>query len=335
MCENAFLRIEAPEAAQRISDRFVKKRWPRRLSAFARRVNPLLKDLLKGMQYYWVTDQAEYATDLLFRTPRALKELYEKLLERATLRFSAEDVMTFLGRKLNGHFKGEISAELKKKRWPGARVKHRMKQNWIKMYDKHGCVLRVETVINRPYEFKIRRFGVRSGERVVGWFPMAKGVSNLYRYAEVSRSANERYLDALAEVGDSTEARLELRRVAQPKHVEGRSYRGFNPAAAEDITLFKSVLRGEHAIHGFRNFDIRRQLFREGKDLRERRRQSAYVSRLLKRLHVHGLIAKIPRSRRWRVARRGLRTMGAALEFHQVGFFDAFERIRDNERQSA
>ena len=36
-----------------------------------------------------------------------------------------------------------------KRRWPGARVKHWMKGNWIKMYDKHGCVLRVETVIMR------------------------------------------------------------------------------------------------------------------------------------------------------------------------------------------
>ena len=25
------------------------------------------------------------------------------------------------------------------------------------MYDKHGCVLRVETVINDPYEFEVRR----------------------------------------------------------------------------------------------------------------------------------------------------------------------------------
>lgn len=335
MVGNAFLSIEDPERAQRIANRFVKKKWPRILSAFSRRVNPLMRDLLGGMEYYWVTDQAEYATDVLFRGPGALKGLYEKLLERATLRFSAEDVMTFLGRKLNGNFKGEIQCDLKKKRWPGARVKHRMKKNWLKMYDKHGCVLRVETVINSPYEFKVRRSGVRQGNKVVGWFPMAKGVSNLYRYAEVSLSANKRYLDALAEVSDSTEARLELQRAAQPKHVGGKSYRGFNPASASDIALFKSVLRGEHAIQGFRKFDIRRRIFKERKDTRERRRQSAYVSRLLKRLHVHGLVGKIPRSRRWRISRKGLRIMGAAVEFHHSGFFDARQKICDNLRKSA
>jgi hypothetical protein len=335
MRENAFVWIEDTKRAQLFSNRFVKRNWPRILSTFARRVNPHLKDLLRGMEYYWVTDQAEYATDILFRSPSALEGLYEKLLERATLDFSAEDVMTFLGRKLNGNFKGEILNDLRKKRWPGARVKHRIRNNWIKMYDKHGCVLRVETVINRPYEFKVRRRGVRNGEQVVGWFPMAKGVSNLYRYGEVSRSANERYLDALAAVDDPTEARGELRAVSQPKRVDGRSYRGFNPAASDDIALFESVLRGEHIIQGFRNIDIRHRLFKESKDARDRRRQSAYVSRLLKRLHVHGLIAKIPRSRRWRVSRKGQRIMGAALEFHKRGFLDAFQKICENLRESA
>jgi len=44
-----------------------------------------------------------------------------------------------------------------------------MKTNWIKMYDKHGCVLRVETVINDPYEFKVRRRAGRRGHRTLGW----------------------------------------------------------------------------------------------------------------------------------------------------------------------
>lgn len=333
--ENSFVWIDDIKRAQRFANALVKKKWPRILSAFARRVNPLMKGLLKGMGYYWVTDQAEYATDILFRSRGVLKDLYEKLLERATLRFSAEDVMTFLGRKLNGNFKGEIQGDLKKKRWPGARVKHRIKGNWIKMYDKHGCKLRVETVINRAYEFKVRRLGVRKGERVLGWFPMAKGVSNLYRYAEVSLSANERYLNALANFEDPSEGRLELRKLAQPKRTGGRSYRGFNPAAEDDIALFESVLRGEHAIQGFRNADIRCRILKESREIRQRRRQSAYVSRLLKRLHVHGLIAKIPRSRRWRITSRGHQVLGAALEFHHAGFFDRFKKICDNLRKSA
>ena len=82
-----------------------------------------------------------------------LRALHARLLRHATLCLRAEDVLTFLGRKLHGKFAGEILNDWKR-RWPGARVKHAMKANWIKMYDKHGCVLRVETVINDPYELR-------------------------------------------------------------------------------------------------------------------------------------------------------------------------------------
>ncbi|HJW69193.1 MAG TPA: hypothetical protein VJ829_07545, partial [Candidatus Binatia bacterium] len=74
-------------------------------------------------------------------------------------------------------------------RLPGARVKHWMKTNWIKMYDKHGCVLRVETVINDPYEFKVRRRAGRRGHRTLGWHPLPKGVACLPRYATGSAAA--------------------------------------------------------------------------------------------------------------------------------------------------
>ena len=53
--------------------------------------------------------------------------------------------------------------DCQKGRWPGARIKHRMKNNWLKMYDKFGWVLRIETVINNPSEFRVRRLRTRQG----------------------------------------------------------------------------------------------------------------------------------------------------------------------------
>jgi len=74
---------------------------------------------------------------------------YVRLLRYATLYLRAEDVLTFLGRKLHGGFTGEIPNEWKR-RWPGARLKDWTKGNWIKMYDKHGCVLQVENPATAP-----------------------------------------------------------------------------------------------------------------------------------------------------------------------------------------
>lgn len=126
--QNGFVWIEDPQRAQRLANRFVKNRWPRILEAFAQRVNPLINDLLEPMQYYWIIEQAEFATDVMFADRATLRPLYQALLRHATLCFSAEDVMSFLGPKLHGRFEGQLLNQYKK-RWPGARVKHQIKQN--------------------------------------------------------------------------------------------------------------------------------------------------------------------------------------------------------------
>jgi len=315
--ENAFHSIDPKQLqrAQRFANDIAKMNWPQILEKYARLVNPLLGNLLKGMTHYWVTDQAEYSTDLMFDSPETLQPLYQQLVNHATLQFSAEDVLTFLGRKLTGHFQGEVSNDYKK-RWPGARVKHRMKNNWIKMYDKHGQVLRVETVINRPDEFKVRREVTRKGEQVMAWAPMRKGVGNLWRYAEVSRRANDRYLEALSVTVPqaNVEMKRSLERLGCRVKVNGRSHRGFNPLNAEDRELFLAVFRGEHCLNGITNRSVCEHLA-PGRPVD--RRFSNRVSRLLKRLQVHGLIAKIPRSRRWRVSESGTRLIASILDIHE------------------
>jgi hypothetical protein len=313
--DNVFLSIEDPARAQRFADRFVHIKWPRIFTAMARRVNPLLRDLLAGMEYYWVVEQAEYAHDVMFTDRAALGPLYDKLAKHAALCFSAEDVLGFLGKKLHANYKGEVLTDYGK-RFPGVRVKHRMGRNGIKMYDKQGSVLRVETTINHPKDFKVYREGRREGERVKDWFPMCKGVAYFYRYAEVARAANTRYLEALAGIPDPAEARRELHSLASPVREKGRSHRGFNPALERDVQLFTAALRGEHAIQGFRNKDIRRQIFGADTDADCTRRRSAAVSCRLRNLHVHGLIARIPRSRRWRTTKTGQVIMSVVVKLH-------------------
>ncbi len=191
-----------------------------------------------------------------------------------------------------------------------------MKNNRIKMYDKHARVLRIETVINRPGEFKVRREVTRNGERVMAWAPMPKGVGNLWRYVEVSRRANHRYLEALAAAVPEPDASVErsLEKLGKSVKVNGRSHRGFNPLSSEDREWFWAVFRGEHCLNGLTNRSVRERLY-PGRCCD--RRTSNKVSRLLKRLHVHGLLAKVPRSRRWRVSESGLRLITSILDVHE------------------
>src|SRR5439155_3810814 len=177
----------------------------------------------------------------------------------------------------------------------------------------------VETVINNPREFKVRRWRVRQGQRRLVWCPMNKGVGNLYRYQEVAQSANARYLEALAVVDNPEPAYRDVQELTEPKEARGRSHAGFNPARAQDVQLFRAVLDGNHLVRGFRNADIRQALYGSSKKAEQRRRQSTAVSRLLKRLHVRGLIAKVPRTRRWQVTQKGRRLLGAAVQLYHHG----------------
>lgn len=319
--DNAFTALDDPQRAQELADRFAKLPWAKQLTRWARHVNPLLSrgGWLTGMDYYWVTDQAEYATDILFASRGKLRELYPRLLDHAAVNFSARDILTFLGRKLHGNFQGEVLTDLKKKRCPGARVKHRMKENWLKMYDKFGLILRVETVINQPREFRVRRKRERKGQMQMVWSPMNKGVVNLPSYHHVAKASNERYLNALSVVGDPTPMYHQVSQLAESKKCRGRRYAGFNPARREDVQLFQAVLSGDHLLRGFRNVDIRQALWGESKDRCERRRQAHAVTRRLKRLHVRRLLAKIPRTHRWRVTDRGHRLLGTIVHLHYHG----------------
>jgi hypothetical protein len=316
--DNAFVQLADRAAAQRSADRFTRLPWPKILERYARRINPLLHQELKGLSHYWVIDQAEYATDLRFTSKEALAGLYLRLLEFALLTFSPKKVFSYLGRKWHARFDGEVQTHYKSVREPGACVKHFMKKNWLKMYDKLGLLLRVETVINQPGEFKVlRECRHQDGTTSLGWFAMCKGVGNLHHYQSHALACNQRYLEALAAVDDPTPGYDDLKKLTEPQRQQGRSYAGFNPAREDEARLFAAVLAGDHIAQGFRNRDIRTVLYAESPTDRQRQRHSAAIGRLVKRLHVRGLVVKVPRTRRWRVTDQGRRVLGDTLQTYR------------------
>jgi hypothetical protein len=313
LADNAFAELSDWRAAAKLAARIVKRNWPRLLGRLAKRFNPLLEEDLQGLEYYWVTDQAEYATDVVFKDEQTLQSLYPRLVEHASLCLGTEDVLRFLGRRLSVHLKGEVETR-RVRRVEGVCVKHQHESNRLKMYDKGGRILRIETVINQPRAFRVRRWRTRQGSKELAWQPLCKGVAWLWRYAEVAGAANHRYLEALAVVEDTSRARTLLDQATRPAKWGKQRKRALQPMSPEDQALFVSVLRGQHRLHGLRNRELTEQLYpKPTKDPVERRRRCGRVTRLIQLLRAHGLLAKVPRSRRYRITSKGELLMSAAI----------------------
>lgn len=318
--DNCFTRISDLPRAQQMIDDLERRNWVGFLDAFARRLNPWLSgpNPLDTRGYYWTIQESEYATDVMFATPQALARIYPALVRHTVEQFSCRDVLRFLGRGGNGRFQGPASGNLKY-RQEGVRVKHWVDENSIKMYDKQGSVLRVETTINNPRRFKVRRAVTRNGERTAAWIPMRKGIADLRRRVEISRAANERYFEALGVVGDSSPTRILTDPVSRRVIRDGRPYRALRPIDPDEARLFSLLLDGNFQIQGFRNRDLRQRLLpRAERNPDDRRRASGRISRMLRLLRAHHLIRKVSTTSYYRVTTHGQRLMTTALRLRET-----------------
>jgi hypothetical protein len=320
--DNSLTRVGDARVAQSLCEKFAHRNWPRVLDKFAAQVNPWLKRIgQRGFGgYYWVLDQFEIATDVMFKDRATLEKLAPDLYEHATMEFGAEDVMRFLGRKPHALFKGELISDLKR-RPEGWRIKHRLKGNSIKMYDKWS-VLRIETTINNPREFKI----LKTVESKWRWVPMGKGVANMWGYYQVGIAANRRYLIALAKVQPKGKALDELDDLCRTRTIDGKRCPRLIPVHAQTVALFAAVLAGENAINGFRNTDLARRLFPAKAKPKDAKRRCAWISRRISTLRARGLVAKLPNSRRYRVSEKGAQVMAAAIRMRKSDFPAEFEK---------
>lgn len=314
--DNCFTWLGNPDLAQRLMDEQLKTEWPDVLDAIARSLNPLHSTIFKSqpMEYYWSAYQTEWATDILFREPRALAGIYPSLVRHAMEHFKSPDVMRFLGGKVHGNFTGEIITSFKN-RPEGVRVKHWVRGNSIKMYDKAGSVLRVETTIARTKDFKVFRPSHDKPNGKLEWRPLRKGVADLHRRAQLSQRSNDAYTDALSAVEDTTPCAKLFDAVSRPVIRGGRRVRALRLSDPGDLALLEAVSHGEFAAAGLRNRDIRGLIHRTSTDisLLERRRLSAKTSRQLRLLRAHGIIKKIPKTHRYRLTPTG-QLLTAALD---------------------
>jgi len=240
--DNAFVEIGDWRQAQQIADGWQAKRIHRKLDEFAQRFCPIFGQL--GVQYHWSIDQCEYATDLVFHRQADLGAIYENLTRTAVHSVKADNIATFLGKKLHGNYQDEMGNRFNV-RIEGTRIKHTMGPVAIKLYDKFGLILRIETTVNDVSFFKhYRQVEHRDGSQEMKYAAMQKTIYSLPALRELLLAANRRYLEFLSAMDDNTAGTNKLNKISRKAEDAGRSYRGFNFFDDEDQKLFQSLARG-------------------------------------------------------------------------------------------
>jgi hypothetical protein len=299
--DNAFVRIDDWQRAQDLADALSPDLLHRVLDRYAALCCPVLD--VFGQSYHWSLMQVEYATDLVFRSAATLKPLYEQLVRESVLSVKAEQIATFLGHKIAPQLTREIGSQFST-RIEGTCIKHRFGSASVKMYDKFGCVLRIETTTNDVSFFKHhRKVEHRQGPATRALAPVKKSIYSLIDLREILFGCNRRYLVHLSTLNDFSAGVRALDRLTRPRKVDDKTVKGINFFDPVDNALLNALQDPRVNIAGVRRADLLPLVDWLSPDR---------LSRQLRRLRDIGVIKRVTGTYRYYLTRMG-RAATAAL----------------------
>jgi hypothetical protein len=301
MADNAFVRIDDWQRAQQLADAFSPDQLHRILDHYAGLCCPVCD--VFGQSYHWSLMQVEYATDLAFRSTMTLAPLYDQLIRQSVLSVKAEQVATFLGRHITPQLAQEIGSQFST-RIEGTCVKHRFGKSSIKMYDKCGIVLRIETTTNDVSFFKHhRKVEHREGPPTRELAPVKKSIYSLIDLREILLGCNRRYLSHLSALDDFSAGVRALDRLTKPHKVEEKTVKGINFFEPGDRALLHALQNPKVNIAGVRRADLLPDL-----EMFSPNR----LSRQLRRLLDIGVIKRVTGTYRYYLTKAGRAATAAA-----------------------
>lgn len=321
---NLITAVADPRLAQQLLDEQTRVDWPRLLQELIQPIHPLWHFLHHQVRtpYYWMTEQSEWAADVVFRSPDDLALWYPRWIRYGLETLQCRDVLRYLGKKVPNACTDEVKIDCRA-RTEGTRLKFWYGPNSLKFYNKQDAdevpiALRVENTVNKVGIFKVfRTKESEDASAAKSWQQMRKSVADLGRRAEIGQSINNRLLESLGSVAASTPLGKLLEPLGRPVFQgDRRVARALNPLTGADGDLLRAMAQGEFLLHGFRNRDLRLALHGACGDAEQRRKQAAGVTRLLALVRAHGLIVKVQKSHRYHLSAEGKRIVTALLAAH-------------------
>lgn len=304
--DNLFTNISDFSKAQHLSDSFSPEVLHIFLDRCAREYCPIFEDLTAT--YRWNFMQAEYSTDIVFSSKDTLVPLYERISRTAAIAVKADNIATFLGRKLHPNYQDEMGNHFNT-RIEGTRIRHCMGPVSIKAYDKYGIAFRIETTSNDVSFFKHFRDVKKADGTIVNKIaPMRKSIYSLVDLSKLMHDANMRYHEFISALDDPSSAAPKLQKLSSTISEHNHPYKGFNFFDDNDLQILRTIARGEFNITGFQNKHLRTRMI----DM-----STSKATRIIKRLKIHGLISKIRGAYKYRLTSIGKQVVALGVKIRE------------------
>jgi hypothetical protein len=288
--DNGLASCADPKVAQTIADSLsaqkidaLVRKW------FARLPHPFNRaDRAAGFRYQISILQAEFSLTQVLDQPVHGRIFFEEVLRENLDLGRPDQVQLIFGRSITRRTPGRFRTRvLTRVLIPSLHVDY--KKSRLKQYHKEGQALRTETTINDP-----RDFGV------------GKSLKNLPALRQIGFPANRRLLDVQMITQDCALGELALRQVTEPVVVDDQRAAGLRYGQPRVQALLSALLGFALQVRGFTHRELRERLAPLlGLGLADL--TPGRMTYDLRRLRLHGLIQRLPKSHRYRLTRPGIK----------------------------
>lgn len=145
---------------------------------------------------------------------------------------------------------------------------------------------------------------------------MGKSITNLYRYAEVSKATNLRYINALPLPVDNVTPVKKIENISKSIEINNRHISGFNILHCETTKLLETIASGDYIVNGITNKTLRNRIFKD-EDFNSTRIRNK-TTRLLNKLKNHGIIKKVNHSSKYYLITKDRKIINSILLFKNI-----------------
>ncbi len=233
----------------------------------------------KLLYHNWFTYQTEIATNIIFKSPKFANSYFNRILAKHhTIGLPDKLTEIFSLSKLQNNSKSTQNKYKVK-----AVLKHFLEKNSIKMYNKSGCLLRVETTINKPE---------------LPGLKLKKPAINLMAYYWYGFGCNSRYLNTVSDIDISLLDEKEMQLYNQ-SFINEKGHKIAAPDLRKEhqIDLLKVLISSAYQSLGFRSKDLKLLLGKKWK--------TAKIAYELRKLRVRGAVEKLQNTHYYRLTKKG------------------------------